>query len=224
MEKTCPGNAAATPTGARPDAVVFGNRVAPYHPLGAVEPALRVILGADFALRFTEDTGELSSGLAGVRLVVAYADVWDSVLADEAAAGLADFVNRGGGLLVLHNGICWAKHPRLRPLLGAAFTGHPEQETMSYGFMGTHPIAAGLNGFAMQEEPYRYEFELGVEAGAFLRYEQAGRRWAAGWALERGAGRVVNLQPGHTAAAFENAGYAALVRRSARWCAGADRS
>jgi len=217
MEKTCPGNAAAD---APPSAVVFGNRVAPYHPLGAVEPALRAILGGGFALRFTEDTGELATGLGGVRLIVGYADVWDSVLADAAATGLADFVNRGGGLLMLHNGICWAKHPRLRPLLGAVFTGHPEPETMPYGFAGTHPIVVGLDGFAMQEEPYRYEFEPGVEAGVFLRYEQAGHRWAAGWALARGAGRVVNLQPGHTAAAFENRGYAALVRRSARWCAG----
>ncbi len=199
---------------------MFGNRVAPYHSLGAVEPALRAILGADFALRFTADMGELAAGLAGVRLVVGYADVWDSVLADAAAAGLADFVERGGGLLVLHNGICWARHARLRPLLGAAFAGHPEQETLPYGFAGTHPIAAGLDGFSMQEEPYRYEFGPGVEADAFLRYAQAGRHWAAGWALERGAGRVVNLQPGHTAAAFANAGYAALVRRSARWCAG----
>lgn len=224
MEKTSSGNAAATPTDARPSAVVFGNRVAPYHPLGAVEPALRAILGAEFALRFTEDTGELAAGLAGVRLVVGYADVWDSALADGAADGLIDFVNRGGGLLVLHNGICWAKHPRLRPLLGATFTGHPEQETMPYGFAGTHAITSGLDGFAMQEEPYRYDFEPGVEAGAFLRYEQAGRHWAAGWALARGAGRVVNLQPGHSPAAFENAGYAALVRRSARWCAGLELS
>jgi len=221
MEKTYPGDAEATPTDARPRAVVFGHRVAPYHPLGAVEPALRALLADDFALRFTEDTGELAGGLAGVRLVVGYADVWDSVLPDEAAAGLIDFVTRGGGLLVLHNGICWAKHPRLRPLLGAVFTGHPEQETMAYGFAGTHPLLAGLDGFTMREEPYRYEFEPGVEAGAFLRYEQAGHRWAAGWALERGAGRVVILQPGHTVAAFENPGYGALVRRSARWCAGA---
>ncbi len=199
---------------------MFGNRVAPYHPLGAVEPALRKILGADIALRFTEDTGELASGLAGVRLVVGYADVWDSVLSDGAAAGLIDFVHRGGGLLVLHNGICWAKHPRVRPLLGAVFTGHPEQETMSYGFTGTHAITSGLDDFSLREEPYRYEFEPGVEADAFLRYEQAGHRWAAGWVLERGVGRVVILQPGHTVAAFENAGYVALVRRSAQWCAG----
>jgi type 1 glutamine amidotransferase len=224
MEKTCPGKSATEPTEARPRAVVFGNRVAPYHPLGGVEPALRVILGADFALRFTEDTCELAAGLVGVRLVVGYADVWDSVLVDAAANGLEAFVERGGGLLVLHNGICWAKHARLRPLLGAVFTGHPEQEVMPYGFTGTHPIAAGLDGFAMQEEPYRYEFEPGVEAGAFLRYEQAGRLWAAGWALARGAGRVVNLQPGHTAAAYDNPGYTALVRRSARWCAGRDLS
>ncbi len=220
MEKTCPGKPATEPTATRPSAVVFGNRVAPYHPLGAVEPALRTILGADFTLRFTGDTGELAAGLDGVRLVVGYADVWDSVLADTAANGLLGFVERGGGLLVLHNGICWAKHARLRPLLGAVFTGHPEQEVMPYGFSGMHPIAAGLDGFAMQEEPYRYEFEPGVEKGAFLCYEQAGRQWAAGWALARGAGRVVNLQPGHTAAAFANPGYAALVRRGARWCVG----
>ena len=220
MGKTCPGKPVTEPTEARPSAVVFGNRVAPYHPLGGVEPALRAILGADFALRFIEDTGELAAGLAGVRLIVGYADVWDTVLADDAAVGLVDFVHRGGGLLALHNGICWAKHARLRALLGAVFTGHPEQETMPYRFAGTHPIAAGLSEFSMQEEPYRYEFEPGVEAGAFLRYEQAGRQWVAGWALAHGAGRVVNLQPGHTAAAFENPGYAALVRRSARWCAG----
>lgn len=211
MEKTSPG---------RPAALVFGHRVAPYHPLGAVEPALSLILGGDCALRFTEDTGELAAGLAEVRLIVGYADVWDTVLADEAAAGLVAFVARGGGLLVLHNGICWAKHPRLRPLLGAAFTGHPEQEVMPYRFDGAHPLAAGPDGFTLQEEPYRYDAEPGLAAAVFLRYAQGGREWPAGWALPHGAGRVVNLQPGHTAAAFANSGYAALVRRSARWCAG----
>lgn len=215
MEKTCRGE-----RDTRPRAVVFGNRVAPYHPLGGVEPVLRSILAEDFALRFTEDTGELATGLVGERLVVAYADEWANALADEAAAGLIDFVSRGGGLLVLHNGICWAKQPRLRALLGGVFTGHPEPEVMAYGFVGTHPIGAGRAGFSMQEEPYRYDLDPGAETGVFLRYEQAGQRWAAGWALEHGAGRVVNLQPGHRAAAFEVPGYAALVRCSARWCAG----
>ncbi|MFT3829108.1 MAG: ThuA domain-containing protein [Opitutaceae bacterium] len=213
MATTCPG---------KPGALLFGNRVAPYHPLGPVEPALHTILAADFALGVTEDPNELVRGLGAVKLVIGYADVWDRALGDDAADALVAFVERGGGLLVLHNGICWAKHPRVRQLVGAAFTGHPEQETMLYRFAGTQPIAAGLDGFAMQEEPYRYEFEHGVEAGAFLHYEQAGRRWAAGWALMRGAGRVVNLQPGHTVVAFENVGYAALVRRAACWCAGGE--
>lgn len=196
-----------------------GTRIAPYHPLAAVEPLLRAILEGDFAVRGTEETGELGRGLAGVKLIIGYADLWEEPLPDTIAAGLVDFVERGGGLLVLHNGICWARHVAVRPLLGGAFTGHPEQEVMRYGFVPRHPLGDGLEGFRLREEPYRYELEPGVEMDVFLHYEQAGRRWPAGWALERGAGRVVNLQPGHAATAFENTGYAALVRRSARWCA-----
>jgi type 1 glutamine amidotransferase len=208
-------------TGTSRAVVVFGNRIAPYHPLGGVETVLRSILGGDFALRLSENAAELSSGRGTTRLIVAYADTWETALSDQAADGLIAFVARGGGLLVLHNGVCWAKHPKVKDLIGASFTGHPDQAVMPYRLEGTHPIVTGLNGFEMQEEPYRYAFTSDFSADVFLRYEHEGTLWPAGWAHTHGLGRVAMLQPGHSAAAFQNTAYAALVRRAALWCAGA---
>ena len=88
------------------NAIVFGNRVAPYHPIGGVEAVLRAALGQDFELQFTEDLGMLADGLADCRLVVAYADTWKQALDAAQVGGLLGFVERGGGLLSVHNGIC----------------------------------------------------------------------------------------------------------------------
>jgi type 1 glutamine amidotransferase len=219
MAKTFLGESPSSRSAAAPAAVVFGNRVAPYHPLGAVEGALRAIFERDFPVRCTEDVTELTTDIGDARLVIAYADTWETPLDEAAAAGLVRFVAAGGGLLVLHNGICWAKNPRVLPLMGAVFAGHPEQARLSYRLTGDHPIAPGQGDFELQEEPYRYDFAPDFSAEVFLHYEHEGRLWPAGWARTHGAGRVVVLQPGHRPAAFENTGYAALVRRSARWCA-----
>lgn len=218
METTNPGERVNPGSQRRPKAVVFGNRIAPYHPLGPVEPAFRAIFGSAFDLRFTEDTRELATELEDVQLVIGYADTWETAMSDAAAVGLVGYVAGGGGLLVLHNGVSWSKHPRVLPLLGAAFTGHPDQTVLSYRLSGTHPIAAGHESFAFQEEPYRYAFVPGYSAEVFLRYEYDGRAWEAGWACTHGAGRVAVLQPGHRPAAFENPSYAALTRQAALWC------
>lgn len=163
---------------------------------------------------------ELATARAETRLVVGYSDDWNSMLPEGAATGLLNFVSDGGGLLVIHNGVSWARHPGLFALIGASFTGHPDQERMEYRLFGRHPIIQGLRGFTLKEEPYRYDFAPGFASEVFLRYEQDGRLWAAGWAQAIHRGRVVHLQPGHSPSAFANPGYASLVRRSARWCAG----
>jgi hypothetical protein len=219
MDTNSAGEPMLSPYSARPTALVFGNRVAPYHPLGGVEAAFRAIFGAEFQLRFSEDTAELATGLGGVRLVIGYADTWQTAPADAPAAALVEFVEHGGGLLVLHNGVCWAKHPRLLPLIGAAFASHPEQTELSYRLQGAHPLAAGQPGFTLREEPYRYDFAPEFSAEIFFHYEHEGRSWPAGWANRHGDGRIVVLQPGHRVTAFQHPTYAALCLRAARWCA-----
>lgn len=219
METTSPGDHSELRGAARPVAIVFGNRVAPYHPLGGVEAVLRSLLERDFRVRVTEDTAELVTGLAEARLVVAYADTWETPLPDVQADALVGFVSRGGGLLVLHNGVCWAKHPKVKALIGASFTGHPDQEVMPYRLEASHAISTGQQGFEMREEPYRYDFVADASADVFLVYEQGGKPWPAGWTRTEGVGRMAALQPGHSPAAFENPGYASLVQRAALWCA-----
>jgi type 1 glutamine amidotransferase len=202
-----------------PIARIFGHTVAPYHPLGGVEPIFRELLGKAFSPHFTENMDELATGLSTTRLVVAYADEWNTLLPDCAVTGLLNFVSQGGGLLVIHNGVCWARHPDLLSLIGASFAGHPTQEDMEYRLCGHHVITMGLRGFTVQEEPYRYRFAPGFSSEVFLRYIQDGQAWDAGWAHSHKGGRVVHLQPGHTASVFQNPDYASLVHRSALWCA-----
>ncbi len=205
---------------ALPRALVIGSPAAPYHPLAGVEAAFRATLGADFALAFTENREALLQAPAPPRLVVAYADTWNEPVPESIAGALLEFVRRGGGLLAVHNGICWAGTPALRPLFGAVFTGHPDSAAMRYAPVGGHPITAGLAAFELHEEPYRYDVGKGLDAELILQYAHEGREWPAGWARQYGAGRFAHLQPGHRAEAFASPGYAELARRAARWCAG----
>jgi type 1 glutamine amidotransferase len=206
-------------------AVLIGDRTdAPWHPLEPARVELEAILGGEFDMESTEDYDRFATlDRKGGPLCISYTDCWNRTPAPEHAAGLAQFVAGGGGLLVIHNGISVASRYEMLQLIGGRFTEHPPYQTLSYfGKTDGHPLLEGVEDFTVEEEPYFFEFDSHTPRNVFLEYEFEGRRYPAAWEHAYGLGRVVYLQPGHHAPSFEPAPYRRLVLNSARWAAGTE--
>ena len=217
METHCPGNLLSLSK-----ATLFGSRIAPYHPLGGVEKPLKDVFADAFALEVVDGFNPDFIENEIPDLVIGYEDECEQSLPDESALKIVQYVENGGGLLLIHNGICWARNPIIQCKVGAKFTGHPDQEVMVYPVdkESAPVISHEVQSFRMREEPYRYEFLPDFDGDVFLRYQQDGTFWEAGWKLELGKGRIVCIQPGHYPEVFENVAYRKLLLACAKWCSG----
>ncbi|MDQ8202236.1 ThuA domain-containing protein [Pelagicoccus sp. SDUM812003] len=208
-----------------PKAIVFGNSVAPYHPLGRVIAPMLETFEPAFDVQVVDGLSRQAQLNGSLSLIVGYEDVWKDPISDELADRLCRFVEEGGGLLLVHNGICWANHARIRSMVGACFDGHPEQEAMEYASdrAAIDTVELDVGPFTLFEEPYRYRFESDFQGTVFMTYKYEGRFWPAGWTRVFGKGRIACLQPGHRPKIFENPSYREVLRASAFWCAGIQR-
>lgn len=191
---------------------------APYHPLTGIDEQLKEILQSSFDISVSEDYNILSGDLSEFKLIISYADRWNSTLSDIEIGGLVSFTAQGGGLLVIHNGICFSSRHEFKSMTAASFTGHPAAEILSFEVSLEHPITKGINNFQIHEEPYQYDFCSHISPEVFLSYQYDGKLWPSGWNLSFGKGKVVCLHPGHEIKVFEEPNYRELIRRSAQWC------
>ncbi|MBB3112772.1 hypothetical protein FHS18_004874 [Paenibacillus phyllosphaerae] len=204
------------------NALLLGDMTNPqYHPLQGAMDELKEIFGETLELTVTEDYGKLrASELAPFDLVISYSDAWQIKKTREEVAGLLSYVSNGGGLLVIHNGISLQCDPELAQLIGGRFTGHPAYTELSFhkvaGAAG-HEIMQGIEGFTMEEEPYRFDLDPIGERTLLMEYEHEGERWPAAWAHDFGLGRVAYLMPGHHNPSFKNETYRRLIRQAGLW-------
>ncbi|MGN7455923.1 ThuA domain-containing protein [Paenibacillus pasadenensis] len=216
-----------TSHGHLPRALVIGDNGerAPYHPLDAAYPELETIFDGALVLEPTEDYSRLrAEALAPYRLVVSYSDNWRTGKQPEEIEGLLSFVQAGGALLVLHNGISLQTDLELAKLIGGFFTGHPDWTELAYSPTEAgraHPMLDGVEPFRMEEEPYRFDPATVTTASVLLEYEHEGSRWPAAWAHAHGLGRVAYLSPGHRRESFQHPEYRKLVRQAGLWALGA---
>lgn len=192
----------------------------PYHSLTGVDEKINNILNEFFDISVTDDYSLLSNELEDIKLIICYADRWNSALNDSEMGGLVSFVARGGGLIVLHNGISLGKRDEFKSMTGAWFTGHPESNMLPFQLVGEHPICMGITDFEMYEEPYQYGFCNHIEPEVFLYYQNEGKIFKSGWTNKFGEGKVVCLHPGHDMKSFENPSYNQIIIRSALWSVG----
>lgn len=197
--------------------LVLGNyEDAMYHPLGGVDERLKEMF-PEKELVCTEDTNallELEKGAyAGV---ISYLDIWDSELTEEQSCILRSFVEGGGALLILHNGISIQNRDELRIMMGGKFLTHPPREEITFKVL-PHEITVGCVGFTLPEEPYQFEM-VEDDKEVLLVYVYRGEEYVAGWSKQVGEGRLVFLTPGHTPEIFDNAEYRTLIKKSMEWC------
>lgn len=197
--------------------LVLGNyHDAIYHPFDGVDERLKEIL-QNQKLVCSDDTYKLLELKEGFYAgVISYLDIWQSTLTDEETAALCHFVEQGGFLLILHNGISIQGKASAMELMGGKFLTHPAMEHIRFDTK-PHPITEGCAAFELPEEPYQFEM-VQDEKQVFLEYIYHDKKYPAGWSKEVKKGKVVFLMPGHTPEIFDTPEYRSLIQKSVEWC------
>jgi type 1 glutamine amidotransferase len=228
------GERALSEPSSRPRALVLiGDR--PHEP-GHIETGLRPALEtAGVDTYFTVDTRALSAAnLKRVQLLIILRDgatwpdgpaklkVW---MTREQENAVVEFVERGGGLLALHNAL--AIYPERGPYLrlaGGAYTTHGPLERFRVSVLDrSHFITHDVHDFEVANEQHtptadRSRVHLLLESRSAL-----GVIGAAGWARQAGKARVCYLANGHTREALTHPEFQTLLRNGAIWCLARDK-
>ncbi|HWE35432.1 MAG TPA: ThuA domain-containing protein [Isosphaeraceae bacterium] len=227
------GRAHGSSSGRPPALVLIGDR--PHDPAHLEAGLGRALESAGVEASFCVDVRALSAeNLARVRLLVILRDgaLWPrgadgpavSWMTPEQEAAIVAFVERGGGLLAVHNatGLYPAGGPYLR-LLGGTYNSHGPLERFRVTVVDrSHPITRGVADFEVADEqhtpvPDRAKVHLLLESRS-----AEGTVGVAGWAHDAGKGRVGYLANGHTREALDHPEYQKLLRNAALWCLGRD--
>ncbi|WP_164545721.1 ThuA domain-containing protein [Paenibacillus albus] len=195
------------------------NERAPYHPLKNIQDELAAILGDLYTIHFTDNYSSLDpENLHSYDLMIAYTDCWNAPITEQHAASITQFVQRGGSLLVIHNGISLQSREECSKLIGGKFTGHPDYQLLDFRKTAVqHPVTIGIEPFSLEEEPYQFEFYSDASIEVLLEYTLDDRRIPAAWTIARGEGRIVYLMPGHHKPSFLHPSSRRLIQNSAQW-------
>lgn len=206
----------------KPVWVVWNDR---YHPRATCEPIVAQLFGGPgWQLQATEDIRQVLAPPAPPALVVNFCagrPEGTPALGPAEQEQLAAAVARGLGMLYVHAGLTLIEvDSPLYGLTGGRFASHPpEQGLVSCAPLPGvhHPILAGIAPFAAVDEHYFCQTALAASQ-PFLYSTSPHGTEIAGWAHQRGQGRVACLTPGHTAAML--AQMADLIANAAAWCVG----
>lgn len=132
---------------------------------------------------------------------------------------LLQYVENGGGLLVLHGGITMQNNSRaFSRLVGASFDYHPIQQLIEVKLADpSHPLVQAFpkSGFRHVDEPYFYKnaYET-LDFTPLLYFENGKIRdqkipnpegvTYVSWIRPQGKGKVMYCSPSHNAQSFEN--------------------
>lgn len=141
--------------------------------------------------------------------------------AQELEANLLSYVEKGGGLLVIHGAVTTLNNSwDFSRLLGASFDYHPVQQAMQIRPEDPkHPLVQAFpaEGFNHIDEPYFYKnayAELDFKPllyfnNAEIKSQRKGQELTEGktyvaWIRAEGKGKVMYISPSHNAQSFEN--------------------
>lgn len=215
-----------------------------YHPGDIPEKGLAPFKEKGYVVDVIYDAADFDAARLGGYDVVIMSKCDHRTLADNASwkteavqDAFIAYVENGGGLLVTHSGTVVGKNTqRLDEFVGCKFKFHPADCPVTVDVLKAHPVTKGVAVFTEVDEHYHLEITA-PEADIFLagysaaqgeeaKYESEpyfnckAAVCAAGYALERGKGRVCVLSPGHTLAVWLNPEFQKLLENALNWCAG----
>lgn len=200
--------------------IILGDyKDAPYHPLKGIDDELKNIFGDIVDFEATENYEILNyEKLENYDLFLLYTDCFDRKQPKTYIQSIVKYVDHGGKLLVIHNGISLQNDEDFVELIGAKFTGHPEATELKIIIKTKeHPINKGIEEFSITEEPYRYDFKDKDNKLILLEYIHEDKSYPAAWCKSVGGGRLVYLMPGHNLISFKNENYRKIIYQSGKW-------
>ncbi len=195
-----------------------------WHPARTVREGLSTLQAGGLEFDWLEHAGDWSAARMAGYPAVLWAKSDNVSAADEqpwvseaVQAAFVEYVRRGGGVLAVHSGTVYARHPTMRALLGGAFVGHPPQCPVTVEPKAGHPLTAGVVTFTLPDEHYMMELD-DAQADVFLTTTSEHGTQPGGWTRLEGAGRVCVLTPGHTVEVWRHPAFQALLVNGLRWC------
>ena len=180
----------------------------------------------DAHARFSEEAAK------NYDVIVLY-DMWPKI----DAAGRRDFLARvkeGKGLVALHHAIAsYPEWPDYARLIGARYylkpevvDGVPKAQSIYKHDVDLkvrvddpdHPVTRGVKDFAINDETYKL-FDVDPGVHVLLTTDEPTSERKIGWAREDGPSRVVYIQLGHGARAYQTPEYRQILRQAILWTA-----
>jgi type 1 glutamine amidotransferase len=154
---------------------------------------------------------------------------------DEAGRkNLRDFVEAGGGVVVLHHALLdyqtwpwWSEEVvggryRLQREGGNPSSGVKNDQQIDATPAGSHPVLEGVGPFRVQDETYKNMY-FSPKVCPLLTTDNPASDVNLAWIGPCATARVVAIQLGHGPSAFAHPSYRTLVHNAVRWAAGRSR-
>jgi uncharacterized protein len=139
-------------------------------------------------------------------------------LGDETQSAFRDFVRGGGGLLLLHGGVCYKDLPVMRAVSGGAFLRHPDPCAVTFEPKAARQITLGVSPFTETDEQYFVSLDTD-KTEVFLQSRSMHGVQPAGWTRVEGAGRVCVLTLGHNPDVWMHPEFQKVLLNAFRWTA-----
>jgi len=202
----------------------------PAHDWRRTTPALKEVLAQDRRLRVEvlEDPYRLDSqDLSRFHVVLLHFCNWERPDPnDKAKENLRSFVQRGGGLFLLHfaSGAFrdWPEFPTLAGKVWDRKNSHDPRGPFRVSILeANHPVTRGVGSFDTDDELYTcLTGNVSVEVLASARSKVTQQDHPMAFVHRYGAGRVFHTPLGHDERAIRSAGTSELIRRGCAWAAG----
>jgi len=196
-----------------------------WHGAPLVQDGLRALIEAPFELEFVTRGDEWSPTLFKnvSAVLVAKANHVSSTdqspwLTAKTQPAFREFVRGGGGLFLIHSGVCYGDLPEMRALIGGAFLSHPEPCPVTVEPQSRHPLSVDAKRFTVHDEHYFVALDV-TDAGVFLHTRSPYGTQPGGWIRTEGKGRVCVLTPGHNREVWLHPEYQTLLRNGLLWLA-----
>lgn len=149
-----------------------------------------------------------------------------------------EYVEKGGGLLAVHSGICpgsTTNTDTLDKLVGCRFVSHPNNCPVTFAPIKPHPVMDGVSLFVETDEHYHIEIltdDIDILAASYAAAQGEESKYESepyfncpahiapsAYIRTQNKGRVCVLTPGHTLTVWMNPEFQRLLENALRWCA-----
>ena len=196
-----------------------------WHPAAVIQRGLAALADARFNFEFVTHGAQWSATMMNEFPLVVVVKANHLCAMDQTPwltlktqSAFREFVQRGGGLLLLHAGTCYKDLPEMRGVTGGTFLSHPEQSPVTIEPKAGHPITDGVEKFTMQDEHYVMTLD-DAAADVFLHSRSEHGVQPSGWTRSEGFGRVCVLTPGHNIEVWLHPSFQKLLLNTLRWVA-----